>query len=206
MAALANGASLFTATTRFKEATDLINTVDDKKFGLLLKRILEKLHLKREQLFNDTECGQLQAMLKLNGPGLSTILDGCSFIFEKASYETVSPDALSEGLTAVGMSASKAGVFADLWRREGKVVLGRLAETTISGPSVLSSFSWRANMKVGQSGAAKLRDPSVVFDFTTSDPDANNVDTKFAVEFTHDRLYDFFLSLEKIQEQLDALG
>ena len=61
-------------------------------------------------------------------------------------------------------------------------------------------------MKVGQSNAAKLRDSSVIFDFKTTSPDGNGKDSSFAVEFDHEKLYDFFLSLERIQEQLDALG
>jgi COMM domain containing 10 len=198
--------SLFTATSKFKSVASLINKLGDKKFKLLLKRVVQKLHIKGEKLFSDKEQEQLQKVLQLNVEELTTVLDGCSFIFEKAAYETVSPQTLESSLSQFGVEASKAATVGEVWKSEGKYICNCLAATTIAGPMLLSDYSWRATMKVGQSNAAKLRDSSVIFDFKTSSPDGNGEESSFAVEFDHEKLYDFFLSLERIQEQLDALG
>ena len=83
-------------------------------------------------------------------------------------------------------------IFEELWKSEGKHITNCLADSTIAGPNILSEFSWRARMKVGQSSAAKLRDSSVIFNFTTSTPEKTGQKSCFAVEFTHEKLYNFF--------------
>ena len=147
-----------------------------------------------------------QKVLQLNPVELATVLDGCAFIFERAAYENISPQVLELSLSQVGAEASKSSIVGQIWGAEGKYICNSLAAATIAGPMVLSSFSWSANMKVGQSNTAKLRDSSVIIDFNTVSPEGNGENSSFSVEFDHAKLYDFFLSLERIQEQLDALG
>ena len=54
-----------------------------------------------------------------------------------------------------------------------------------------------------------MKDPSAIFEFALARPDLpaeQQQEEKVVAEFSHDELYSFFLDLEKMQEQIDALS
>lgn len=101
---------------------------------------------------------------------------------------------------------------------------------------MLSRSDWHLQLLMGESGLSQTRDVMALFDLTTTRPDVGEQDVRasggrgpggstvgadeaccvlpsvqkeeetLTVEFTHQQLYNFFLDLEKIQEQLDHLG
>ena len=76
-------------------------------------------------------------------------------------------------------------------------------------------------MQMGQSTVSRRHDARAIFNFTLSEPSSKeendateenaesklfSTDDHFAVEFTHEQLYEFFLKLEHLQGQLDTLS
>jgi hypothetical protein len=198
-------AALFVQTKRLNDAVALMNTVSEKKLPLLLKRIVSKLHVRDGATFSDAEQEKLAKMLKLNQGDLSTILEACSYVFEKALYDGAKTSKLQKSLAAVGLEAPGIAAFCAVWSESAKQATEDAKANTIAGPRVLSSFAWRTDMHLAQSTTAKLKEQSAIFDFTTKDADGQG-EEQFAVELSHDELYDLFVSLEKMQSQLDALG
>lgn len=199
--------SMFTITKKFGEAIGLINSLEAKRFPLLLKRIIGKVHVRSSSTFTEAEQQQLQSLLSLNPVQLSTVLEACSYIFEKAIYENAKLKNLEASLVAAGLDPSRVAVFLQVWQANAAQVTNAMKKNTIAGPQVMSHFAWKTSMHMAQSSTAKLKEQSAIFDFALQSADgAEGREESFAIEFSHAQLYDFFLSLERIQAQLDSLG
>ena len=66
------------------------------------------------------------------------------------------------------------------------------------------------HLHMGQSGLTKLKEPSAIFEMHLANPNSSadgpeSADEQFQLEFSHEELYAFFLKMDRIQEQLDAL-
>ena len=94
-------------TTKFKSAVEKINQIDTGKFPLVLTRIIQKLHLKEDSIFDGKEEAQLCKMLGMSEADLDTVISACSYIFEQAAYDQVAVGALEENLLTVGMIAAQ---------------------------------------------------------------------------------------------------
>ena len=196
--------ALFVQTKRLTDAVHLMNTVSEKKLPLLLRRIVSKLQ-QRGSTFSDVEQEKLAKMLKLNQGDLSTILEACSYVFEKALYDGAKISKLQQSLEVVGLEPPGVAAFCEVWSESAKKAVEEARDNTIAGPRVLSSFAWRTDMHLAQSSTAKLKEQSAIFDFTTKSAD-DGEEEQFAVELSHEELYDLFVSLERVQSQLDGLG
>jgi hypothetical protein len=63
-------------------------------------------------------------------------------------------------------------------------------------------------MIVGQDDLTRQQEPVALFELGVNpSPGAENCkEERFCLEFTHKELFDFFLQLERMQQQLDGLG
>jgi hypothetical protein len=197
-------AALFVQTKRLNDAVSLLNALNEKKMPLLLKRIVAKLS-SNDDPFSETEQEKLAKMLKLNQGELTTIIEACAYVFEKALYEGAKTSKLQKSLEAVGLEAPGVAAFCATWKEHSKQAVEEAKKNTIAGPRLLSSFAWRTDMHLAQSSTAKLKEQSAIFDFTTKDCNGDD-EEQFAVELSHEELYELFVSLERIQAQIDGLG
>ena len=215
----------FAVTSRLKDAVALMNSTPEKKFPLLLGRIVTKLS-SAGSAFTVPEQEKLAKVMSLTSTELSTVLEAVAYIFEKAVYESAKPSKLQKALAGIGLSTSCVSAFTAVWTENRVAAKEAAAAQTISGPRVLTSFAWRTNMHLAKSSTAKLKEQSAIFDFTTKSADSLNAgglsnagsskngteatetmdEDQFAVELSHAELYEFFLKLERIQAQLDELG
>ena len=70
-----------------------------QQIGMVISRILNKLHEKSVKIFSDSEEEQLQQLLALTSRSdLSTLLDAASYIFEQAAYRNCSGTVLQAAL------------------------------------------------------------------------------------------------------------
>jgi len=209
--------NLFGTNERFKSAVALINSVPPEKFPLVLQRIIQRLHIKNEPPFSEAEQTQLLNVLKLQSSELQTVLDSCSFIYEQAAYYGLAPDILSLHLEKVGIATAKIMAFDKAWREGARELITQLRKKSLV-PHQLETVNWRLHIQMGQSTLSRLHEPAAILDFglsnatpatskleATDQSDASQGD-HFAVELSHEQLYDFFTKLETIQEQLDNLG
>ena len=84
-----------------------------------------------------------------------------------------------------------------------------LAVPSQGGPTSLVNSQWRLHLMMGEGRLSQMKDPSAIFEFALARPDVpaeQQQEEKVVAEFSHDELYSFFLDLEKMQEQIDALS
>ena len=84
-----------------------------------------------------------------------------------------------------------------------------LAVPSQGGPTSLVNSQWRLHLMMGEGRLSQMKDPSAIFEFALARPDVpaeQQQEEKVDAEFSHDELYSFFLDLEKMQEQIDALS
>lgn len=209
-AAASSADAMFNVTSRFKEAVTLVNRVADDKFPVLLARIIGKLGDKQsEGIFTPQEETQLQQLLSLDAHALHTILEGCSYILEKAAYHQAKARTLGKQLLAAGVTEAKATAFARVWEGEGKALVAKLRTRAMGAPMVLHAAKWEVHLQLGQSGLSRAKDSRAMFELDLRDADDVDDDTKrdnFMMEFSHDQLYDFFQKIERVQQQLDSLS
>ena len=159
--------------------------------------------------FSPEEEAKLQTMLSLTQPQLHAVLTACAFMFEQAAYQAADGAALAAALAEAGMAEEQTAATVGVWESHSKALLDALRNKTLGGPSVLAGSSWRMDLQVGMDGLTKLTEPTSVFELALAAANAEPgkaPEETFAVEFAHDELYAFFLKLERVQEQLDALS
>jgi COMM domain containing 10 len=208
------GPQMFTITPKFTAALELINTIPGNKFPLLLTRIIEQLHVPDAATFSPEEEERLQSMLKLSAGQLHSVLTACAFMFEQAAYQSADGASLNAHLVDAGMEQEQATATVGVWNEHAKALLAHLRNKTLGGPQVLAGSSYRLDLQMGMDGLTKLTEPTTVFEMALTSADApagagaaaDAGAEKFAVEFSHDELYAFFLKLERVQEQLDTLS
>lgn len=197
-------------TSRLKAATELINTINVQKFPFMLTRILQKLHLRNRRIFNDKEREQLCNLFTLSESDLETVLQACAYVYEQAAYHTIHPNNLNQAMLDAGMDDEHAQVIATVWSENATSFVAELKKHTMAGPQQLLGSEYQLHLTMGDSELTRLQEPKAIFDFRLGNPDASNAEDRetqsVPIEFSHAQLRDFFMQLEKVQEQLDTLS
>ncbi|XP_040277590.1 COMM domain-containing protein 10 [Bufo bufo] len=195
--------AIFKETASIKQAVSIINDMDAGKFPRLLSRILQKLHLKAEQSFNEEEEEKLQAAFSLEKQSLKLVLETISFILEQAVYHNLKTPVFRQQLENIHLEPSKTEAFASVWENAGQETVEKFRQRTLT-PKKLETTSWQLNLQMAQSTQAKMKSPQAVLELGVSTEDTKNLE-KIFVEFNHQELLEFYNKLETIQAQLDSL-
>jgi len=192
----------FVATANLKRAIQLINDLDTARFGKLLQRIIQKIHLRDERSFTEAEEEKLQTAFQLNTDEIEAVLETLAFILEQAAYHSAKPAVVQQQLESIELSEEKITAIVDLWTEHGATVIANLRKRSVA-PKQLDSIKWRLNLQMAEKNRAAMKSTSAIFELGLKS--SSSEDEKIQIEFTHDELYDFFNKLETIQGQLDAL-
>ncbi|XP_075692510.1 COMM domain-containing protein 10 isoform X3 [Rhinoderma darwinii] len=195
--------AIFKDTVSIKQAVSIINDMDAGKFPRLLSRILQKLHLKTEQSFNEEEEEKLQAAFSLDKQSLKLVLETISFILEQAVYHNLKTPVFRQQLENIRLEQSKTEAFAIVWENAGQETVEKFRQRTLT-PKKLETTAWQLNLQMAQSTQAKMKSPQAVLELGVSTEDTKNLE-KIFVEFNHQELLEFYNKLETIQAQLDSL-
>lgn len=133
-----------------------------------------------------------------------------TYIFERAAMNTASAAKLSADLADVGMVAEQVEIFAQVWSAEGKALVSSMRENSSFGaPAVLVNSKWSLGLNVASADASHLKESSATVELTIApSPSVATRDDfeRVTMEFNHAELSDFFLKMDKVQRQLDALS
>lgn len=145
----------------------------------------------------------------------------------KAAFSSTGPEPLYEILLEAGFDEAHGKVLGRTWATEAAEYIARLkAVQTMGQPSSSSlvNTDYHLNLVLGQGALSKQQEPTALFEFSLAGGDANASNStsasglqesggqigssadKLTVEFTHEELFSFFGQLERMQQQLDALG
>ena len=188
---------------RLKKGIGLINLLDNKKLLQILRRIINKVHLKDDAIFTSEEKEKLEIALDLETAEVQTVLETVVFIIEQIAYHNIKPDGLEKHLEILSLTEEKMECFVSLWNENAVNVIQLLKKINL-GPNQLDTVKWRLSLQLARNNHSKLKIPSSILELgiTTSDSNSND---NLQMEFSHDNLYNLFQQLEDIQEQIDNL-
>ena len=112
-------------TAQIKKAVGLINELEEKKFSLLIQRIVQKLH-NSESSFKADEFERLEKSFQLSNEDCRLVIDILEFIYLQAAYELVKSNVLHVHLVKINLRGDKANAVAELWKESGRLLM-RLA-------------------------------------------------------------------------------
>jgi len=221
--------SSFTLTGRFKAAVVLINASDAGKFPLFVARVMRVI-LGEDPAFTPVEREKLgRALLGSSEGGARSeqadiLIDGCTYILEQTAYHGYSPSALTNNLKEAGVDTDKATAFVEVWKQFGAQLHEKLRRSSLA-PLTLSEVNWRLHLELSHKEESKINAPSAIFQFVLKDDEvseSDKADTEssqekqhreladgrrdFLVEMNKEQLTQFYLKLEKIQQQMDNLS
>jgi len=221
--------SSFTLTGRFKAAVVLINASDGGKFPLFVSRVMRVI-LGEDPAFTPVEREKLgRALLGSSDGGVRSeqadiLIDGCTYILEQTAYHSFSPSDLAKSLKEAGIETDKAAAFVEVWKQFGAQLLEKLRRSSLA-PLSLSEVNWRLHLELAHKEESKINAPTAIFQFVLKDDESSESDKAdadlaqqqqrgeladgrrdFLVEMNKDQLTQFYLKLEKIQQQMDNLN
>lgn len=203
-----HGESIFTVTRRFKDAIALFNTLDVKLLMKVMTRVVAQLGSGGVgAVFNAEEEEQLQEHLDISAAQLQTVLGGTAYVFEQAAYHAASAARLHHHLHETHeLDTAPAMAFGRVWTKASPAMLTRLQQHTLGAPAVLRDVDWRLQLTMSHQRLDRTKDINAVFDFVLGDASANSAhDECISVEATQTQVEALYESMERIQQQLDAL-
>lgn len=157
---------------RFREAASTVNEVELSKFPLLLTKLIQKLHLRSSQIFNQAEEEQLKTLFGFTDEQLRVVLDSSSYVFEQAAFNAVGPEPMHDALVAADVDEAHSKVFGRIWASEAQSFIARLKARSLGAPTLLES-QYRLHIDTQDDGKAKGHDASAVLELKVGKPDTS---------------------------------
>ena len=142
------------------------------KFPLLLTKLIQKLHLRSSQIFNQAEEEQLKTLFGFTDEQLRVVLDSSSYVFEQAAFNAVGPEPMFDALVAAEVDEAHAKVFGRIWASEAQSFIARLKARSLGAPTLLES-QYRLHIDTQEDGKAKGHDASAVLELKVGKPDTS---------------------------------
>jgi hypothetical protein len=155
------------------------------------------------------EEAQLQGIVGLDGAGLTTVLEGCAYVYETAAYHNLKSAALGQSLLALGVGEAQAVAVVGVWTAESAALIGRLRAKVLGAPQVLRGSSWRLTLGMGDVGATATGEAAAAVDLLVGSEGAGGAggtEKAITLGFSKGELLDFLGKLDLVQQQLDSLS
>jgi len=177
--------SFFAETTQFQAAVQQVSKISIDDF----KKVLQLLVL-GEQI----------------PPKIQQITNWVQHVVERAGAEQMKSQRLSEELKK-HIPDTHLEALLRYYQVFQKNLVEKL-EHSSTVPNHLIDHSWRLHLNLGHDTLSNILEPYALFQFKLDNPHSTEKKKEevFTLEFSHETLYNLFLSLEDIQAQLDTLG
>ena len=192
-------------TVQIKKAIELINNLSTEIFPSLLQRVSLKIHSNADSSFKPEEVEKLEKTLSLSNESTLLVIDIIEFILLQAAYELIKPLKLKSELSKINVNEEKTTVICELWNQNGKEIMDKIRKSKTISSKRLKSIKWRLNLQLATDVKTKQKAPNAIFEFNINETTSNK-DQSVQVEFSKEKLYDFFVDLETIQKQIDSLN
>ena len=166
---MSNAKEFIAETEQIKRSVELINSIEDDKFPLLLQRISLKIHSTQETSFKQDEIEKLEKSLNLSNENTLQIIDLLEFIFLQSAFELVKPANLEANLLKIKMSEEKVGIIVNAWKETGKDIIERIRQTKTISYKRLINIKWRLNLQLASDVKPKQKLPNAIFEFNLND-------------------------------------
>jgi hypothetical protein len=201
-----SGDRSFPSSQRFSRAVALINATDAKSLSQIAPRIISRMGHNTPALFNPDETAQLVELLCVSASDTSDLIDGCSYIYDRAAYWLFGAPELLQRLTDSSVSSDAAAALCKAWEVEGGEFVKRLKNAPFSAYDVVTGVDWDVSIQVSRQDEAQLCAPSCSVAIATQKGQSQlGVGGNIVFECDQDDLFGFLKQLDSIQEQIDTL-
>eukprot|EP00123_Amoebidium_parasiticum_P020225 comp4551_c0_seq1/m.770 comp4551_c0_seq1/g.770 ORF comp4551_c0_seq1/g.770 comp4551_c0_seq1/m.770 type:complete len:209 (-) comp4551_c0_seq1:341-967(-) len=201
------------ATPSVTDAVHSFNTLDPSKLHLFLARIIQRLHLRDTPAFTSEEREKLSTSLCVPVHSTPNLVETCEYIFQEAAYKDATAKELADALTSISLATERTEVFCSVWESLREDLRQRLEQHSFH-PRQLESVNWELRLQMATESRAQLNTPTGLLRFSCLDRgkelkgSSGSVDrpvSGLTIEVNQAQLFELFLSLEAIQQQLDEL-
>jgi len=193
----------------------------------LSSRILARIHrVQVGDILTQEEVDKLSQAVSLTASQSQLLVFGLTDLFRSAAFASKRPAQLTKQLkeTSVAVPDEQLEVLAEVWAKEGAAVIRALKSqsASLTGGVWVDDVSWELGVSIASSSSSSSTTPACkavlsldLRDFShpnsASTASGTTVSTsgerdRMSLEFDHKQLYEFYLTLETIQERMDALG
>jgi len=194
----------------------------------LSSRILTRIpRIQFGHILTQDELDKLSQAASLPASQSHILVDGLTDFFRSAAFASKRPAQLTKELKAISSEIpdEQLEVLTEVWSKEGANLIRALKSqsASLTGGVWVDDVSWEMGVSIASSSSSSsspatpsckavlsldLRD----FSSPNSSPAASGTTSlsgernQVSLEFDHKQLYEFYLTLETIQERMDALG
>ena len=201
-----SGDRSFPSSQRFLRAVALLNATDAKTLSQIAPRILARMGHNTPSLFNPDETAQIVELLGVSASDTSDLIDGCSYIYDRAAYWLFAAPELLQRLNDCSVSSDASAALCKAWEVEGGEFVKRLKNAPFSAYDVVTGVDWDVSIQVSRQDEAQLCAPSCSVAIATQKGQSQlGVGGNIVFECDQDDLFGFLKQLDAIQEQIDTL-
>jgi hypothetical protein len=200
------GDRAFPSSQRFLRTVALLNSTDAKSLGQISPRIIARMGHSTPTLFSSDETAQIVDLLGISASDTSDLLDGCSYIFDRAAYWLFSAPELLQRLVECSVSSDASAALCKAWEVEGAEFVKRLKNAPFSAFDVMAGVDWNVSIQISRQDEAQLYAPSCSIAIATQKGQSQlGIGGNVLFECDQDELFGFLKQLDAIQEQIDTL-
>ncbi|XP_063926157.1 uncharacterized protein LOC135139758 [Zophobas morio] len=182
-------------TPRLQQGVALINSLNQSRFTLLIKRIIQS----ENEIFTEAELTKLSESLKLDSANLQLLLQSIVHIFKQSLKIILKPTALQEQLIEkLKFTEEKADDFVRLWTEETK------RNFDVENSKNLDNVSWELNVESACSFYNKEQHINARLQMSLLSVDGEDKE-HVTLELDENELENLYATLEKIQNKLDSI-
>jgi len=214
--------------------TTLLTQLTPEVLSGLASRIIGRIpKIQFGKVLTDEELAKLSNATSLSLAESQLLVDSLTDIYRSAAYASKRPAQLTKELresSAADVSDEHLDALVEVWTKEGPSIVRALKtqSAVLTGGVWVENVSWELDVALASSSSSAsptackavlnfdLRDSSVPNAAhepmtSSSSSSAQNSSTaedfdRLSLEFDHRQLYEMYLTLETIQERMDALG
>jgi len=187
----------------------------------LSSRILSRIPgVQFGNILTNEESEKLSAVTSLSSSESQCLVESLTTFFRAAAFASKRPAQLARELRefAADIPEEQLEALTEAWAKDAAslVRLLKTESSSLTGGRWLEGLSWELGVNLASSSSSAPPTPSckAVLDFqlidasppSSSSSSSASSSSNFSLELNHAELYDFYLTLETIQERIDALG
>jgi hypothetical protein len=201
-----SGDRSFPSSQRFLSAAALLNATEPRTLGQIAPRIIARMGHNTATLFNTDETIQIVELLGISASDASDLIDGCSYIYDRAAYWLFGAPELLQRLNDCAVSPDAAAALCKAWEVEGGEFIKRLKNAPFSAYDVVTGVDWDVSIQVSRQDESQLCAPSCSVAIATQKGQSQlGIGGNVLFECDQDELFGFLKQLDAIQEQIDTL-
>eukprot|EP00297_Palpitomonas_bilix_P018439 CAMPEP_0113908322 /NCGR_PEP_ID=MMETSP0780_2-20120614/26087_1 /TAXON_ID=652834 /ORGANISM="Palpitomonas bilix" /LENGTH=198 /DNA_ID=CAMNT_0000903717 /DNA_START=195 /DNA_END=791 /DNA_ORIENTATION=- /assembly_acc=CAM_ASM_000599 len=195
--------SFIAQTSATRRLIELLNSE-----GLPAGTLSSLLHLLSEvgqaaNLSEQDKRGMAKRLKVTDSREIDQLLSFCAYIFDRATYFSLSPAKLAAALVEAGLAEDKSQAFGEEWALMAKERIEKARSETLGAPNKFASVNWTVGLTARTKDLTREKTPTALLQLNTQQGEAEK--EKVTIEFNHDELYMFLKKLDTVQEQIDQL-